>query len=155
MKNTVFQEELKMPKIAIVLFVVLYILLFLFAEVPFSVHLILLFVGALLIFYQVKIKIDNKGLRYSVMYIFKRTYQLNEISSIQIYDISALKDFGGWGFRYSFRYGWGFISDAPSIMYVRLNNGKRISFSVAGKETLLNTLLLLDIPMSPIGNTSN
>ncbi|MCW8312162.1 hypothetical protein K7A41_13080 [Sphingobacterium sp. InxBP1] len=155
MKNTVFQEELKMPKIAIVLFVVLYILLFLFAEVPFSVHLILLFVGALLIFYQVKIKIDNKGLRYSVMYIFKRTYQLNEISSIQIYDISALKDFGGWGVRYSFRYGWGFISDAPSIMYVRLNNGKRISFSVAGKETLLNTLLLLDIPMSPIGNTSN
>src|SRR5690606_13129385 len=121
MKNTVFQEELKMPKIAIVIFVVLYILLFLFAEVPFSVHLILLFVGVLLIFYQVKVKIDNKGFRYSVMYIFKRTYQLSEISSIQIHDISALKDFGGWGFRYGFRYGWGFISDAPSIRCVCLN----------------------------------
>ncbi|MGB3063944.1 hypothetical protein [Sphingobacterium thalpophilum] len=155
MKNTVFQEELKMPKIAIVIFVVLYILLFLFAEVPFSVHLILLFVGVLLIFYQVKVKIDNKGFRYSVMYIFKRTYQLSEISSIQIHDISALKDFGGWGFRYGFRYGWGFISDAPSIMCVCLNNGKRVSFSVADKETLLKTLSLLAIPASTIGDTPN
>ncbi|VTR39687.1 hypothetical protein [Sphingobacterium thalpophilum] len=153
--NTMFREKLKMPKIAIVLFVVLYILIFLFAKVPFSVHLIILFVGVLLVFYRVDVKINTNGFQYSVMSIFKRTYQLSEISVIQIHDISALRDFGGWGFRYSFRYGWGLISDAPSIMRVCLNNGKEISFSVADKEALLNALSLLAIPIARIGDVSN
>lgn len=149
-----YQEILKIPKAIKILYILQYIMVSLMTKFAFGLNIVLLLVGVLIFFYEIRLRITEHLLQYSISHIFKKTYALNEISNIQINKVSALTDFGGWGIRYNRKYGWGFISNAEYLIRLELKNKKVISFSISDREALVNTLNSIPISKSLIQENS-
>jgi hypothetical protein len=64
----------------------------------------------------------------------------DEIKEIQLVHTDPISDFGGWGVRLSKKYGKAFITGNNEIIFLKLKNGKKRSFSVRNKEKLLRFL---------------
>ncbi|WP_027387933.1 hypothetical protein [Chryseobacterium gregarium] len=60
----------------------------------------------------------------------------DEIKEIQLVHTDPISDFGGWGVRLSRKYGKAFITGGQEIIFLKLKNGKKRSFSVQNKEKL-------------------
>jgi len=88
----------------------------------------LLIVPLVLLAVKVKITLTYEYLSVGV---FKgRTIPLRDIDSVALEEFSALKDFGGWGYRLG-KKGWGYIAAGT-------NKGLRINFK-NGKSLLVST----------------
>jgi hypothetical protein len=60
----------------------------------------------------------------------------DEIKEIQLVHTDPISDFGGWGVRLSRKYGKAFITGGQEIIFLKLKNGRKRSFSVQNKEKL-------------------
>lgn len=143
MSGKIFQEKSEFPKMIIILLVfqsfVAGFILFKDNESPMIVMYITVPLILLFAFSFLKLNLNQDYFEYNFFpFTFKSKKILwNEIREIQILNTDPIWDFGGWGVRLSKRYGKAFITGGNEIIYLKLKDGKRCSFSVNNKEELL------------------
>lgn len=95
-----------------------------------------------------RLEIDNNHFKYQLFpfHIKKKVIDLNLIEEIKIINVDALGDFLGWGIRYSSKYGKAYILNSEYGLFLKLKNGKKITFSLSNKDDLINFLETHNIP---------
>ncbi len=138
-----FQEKSGFPKFILIILVfqsiVTTLILLKDKESPWvvlyvTVPLILLFAFSFL-----RLRINQNYFEYSFFpFTFKTTkIPWNEIQEIQFVNTDPISDFGGWGVRFSKKYGKAFITGNNEIIFLQLKNGKKRSFTIINKEKIL------------------
>jgi hypothetical protein len=100
-----------------------------------TVPLILLFTFSLL-----KLNLNKNYFEYSFSPFTFTSKKIDwaDIQEIQIVKTDPIFDFGGWGIRLSRKYGKSFIMGNNDILFLKLKNGKKRSFSIKDKEKLFH-----------------
>ena len=133
---------------ALIISVLLFGLIFLtspnnipYTEKLLSPSLTTLFVLALLFSIQLSWELDATGFSFQYLpFIWRRKFiPSQEIQSIEILDIRPFWDFGGWGLRWSSKYGKAYTTTGKTVIRLTLTNGKMLNFT-AFKETDLSEL---------------
>src|SRR5690606_28434877 len=93
--------------------------------------------GLLLCFGTLKVQISPERIKYSMFPFVDRELPWSEIENYEVDSISPLGDFGGWGIRYSRKYGWSYIRDTNYVIAIKKKNRKKISLSINDREKLL------------------
>lgn len=143
MNSKEFQEKSGFPKFILIILVfqsiVTTLILVKDKESPWvvlyvTVPLILLFVFSFL-----RLHINQNYFEYSFFpFTFKTTkIHWNEIQEIQFVNTDPISDFGGWGVRLSKKYGKAFITGNNEIIFLKLKNGKKRSFTIKNKNKLI------------------
>jgi len=143
MNSKGFEEKSGFPKLIIILLifqsVVATLILLKDKESPLvvlyvTVPLILLFAFSFL-----KLHLNENYFEYNFFpFTFKTTkIRWNEIQEIQILNTDPISDFGGWGVRLSRKYGKAFITGNNEIIFLKLKNGKKRTFSIINKTELI------------------
>lgn len=138
-----FQEKSGFPKFILIILVfqsiVTTLILLKDKESPWivlyvTVPLILLFAFSFL-----RLNINQNHFEYSFFpFTFKTTkIHWNEIQEIQFVNTDPISDFGGWGVRLSRKYGKAFITGDNEIIFLKLKNGKKRSFTIKNKNKLI------------------
>ena len=70
----------------------------------------------------------------------KRQYAWHELKGLQLIEISALGDFGGWGLRYSGAHGWGYIMGGQWGLKFTTPEGQKLVISIRKDEALRHFL---------------
>ncbi|MCL9980461.1 MAG: hypothetical protein NBV77_03350 [Bacteroidia bacterium] len=70
-------------------------------------------------------------------FIWKRkSYPTNEIETIEICKIKPLLDFGGWGLRYSTKFGNAYTTHGNTVLRIHLKNYKILNFTTENTPEL-------------------
>jgi hypothetical protein len=95
----------------------------------------------LLLSIQLSWDLDATGFSFQYLpFIWRRKFiPSQEIQSIEILDIRPFWDFGGWGLRWSSKYGKAYTTTGKTVIRLTLTNGKMLNFT-AFKETDLSEL---------------
>ena len=103
--------------------------------------LITFFILSLLFSIDLTWELDSTGFTYRFLpFIWRRKFiPSQEIQSIEILDIRPFWDFGGWGLRWSSKYGKAYTTTGKTVIRLTLTNGKMLNFT-AFKETDLSEL---------------
>ena len=103
--------------------------------------LITFFVLSLLFSVNLSWELDTNGFSYRFLpFIWHRKFiPIQEIQSIEVLDIRPLRDFGGWGLRWSFKYGKAYTTSGKTVIRLTLKNGELINFT-ASKDMNLSEL---------------
>ncbi len=103
--------------------------------------LITFFVLSLLFSVNLSWELDTNGFSYRFLpFIWRRKFiPIQEIQSIEVLDIRPLRDFGGWGLRWSFKYGKAYTTSGKTVIRLTLKNGELINFTTS-KDTNLSEL---------------
>ena len=80
-------------------------------------------------FAKLRVKINKQGIFYQFFPFHFKSHQINfdEIKTMQAITYSPIKDYGGWGIRYSFR-GTAYNVFGNKGIQIELKSGKRILF---------------------------
>jgi hypothetical protein len=70
------------------------------------------------------------------------------IEEISVINLNAINDFWGWGLRYSSKYGWGYILNGESGLFIKLKSGKKITFTITNKDELIKYFEENNIPFT-------
>lgn len=103
--------------------------------------LITFFVLSLLFSVNLSWELDTNGFSYRFLpFIWRRKFiPIQEIQSIEVLNIRPLRDFGGWGLRWSFKYGKAYTTSGKTVIRLTLKNGELINFT-ASKDMNLSEL---------------
>ncbi|MCS3553158.1 MULTISPECIES: hypothetical protein [unclassified Sphingobacterium] len=146
----IFKEKHKLPKFILIIYMIQYVVLTLYYlkmdVMPVYYHFPAIIIGVLLFICRCKLILNDNGiLTNSFFYLFKRKYDLKNTDSCKFDSISALGDFGGWGIRYSKKYGWSYIFSSDDIVTFCFENKKKVTFSIQNIAKLKTALTNLDI----------
>lgn len=101
---------------------------------------ILLLVGLLFLNLKLKTRIDEKGIYFQFypIHFSYRTIAWNEISTCYVRQYNAILEYGGWGFRISFRQkiGRAYNVQGNIGLQIDLKNGKKILIGTQKKEDM-------------------
>jgi len=94
-------------------------------------------------------EIEN-GIKVSVSFFFRQNILLNwnEIDSITIKKTNILRNFGGWGIRYT-RNTTGFIFSGTNVASIKTKSGRNFSFTIT-KVNEFSSMLTLKHNLSVI-----
>ncbi|MBP2834090.1 hypothetical protein J8281_17975 [Aquimarina sp. U1-2] len=96
---------------------------------------IIVLVALLCYFLKLKITMNHQNISYRLSPIIATKHlKWNNIHKIELVKAKALSTYGGWGLRYSFKNGWGYVMDSDTLMVVHKKNGKKIAFSIKDIE---------------------
>lgn len=152
MDSEIFQEKSGFPKAFAILLVFQAIvgsfILMKDKESPLMVILITIPLTLLFLFSVLKLNLNPQYFEY---HFFPFTFnpkkiRWDEIKEIQLVHTDPISDFGGWGVRLSRKYGKAFITGGQEIIFLKLKDGKKRSFSVKNKEKLVAFLEKNNIP---------
>lgn len=94
---------------------------------------ILISCAVIFMVFSIRLNIDEmkNGIKVSVNYFFRQKIDLNwdEIDSITIKKISPIKNFGGWGVRYTLKT-TGFIFSGRNAVFIKTKNGRSYAFTI-------------------------
>ncbi|MFP3593371.1 hypothetical protein [Chryseobacterium sp. SIMBA_038] len=152
MSSKTFQEKSRFPIFIVMLLIFQLIVTTLILRkngefdmtiVYITVPLVLLFTFSIL-----KLNLNKNYFEYSLFpFTFtSKKLEWNDINEIQIVKVNPLFDFGGWGIRLSKKYGKSFIMGSNDIVFLKLKNGKKRSFSIKNKEALVEFFNENNIP---------
>lgn len=65
-----------------------------------------------------------------------KTYPINEIETIEFCKINPLRDFGGWGLRYSSKLGKAYTTHGNTVLRIHLKNHKILNFTAENTPEL-------------------
>lgn len=96
-------------------------------------YTVLLLVMLLIWSLKLKTRIDEMGIHVTFWPIIRKEkiYQWNDIESAEVIQYSPLKDYGGWGYRYS-------LGSKGTAMNVKGNMGIKLHFK-SGRPLLIGT----------------
>lgn len=143
MNSKDFQEKSGFPKLIIVLLIfqsiVTTLILLKDKESPLVVLYVTVPLIALFAFSFLRLNVNKNYFEYSFFpFTFKTTkIHWSEIQEIQFVNTDPISDFGGWGVRLSKKYGKAFITGNNEIIFLKLKNGKKRSFSINNKNNLI------------------
>lgn len=107
--------------------------------IDFAPILIVALVDLLLVFLQLKTKINEKGISYQLLpfHLKEKIFIWDEIAEANIRKYSPIWEYGGWGYRYSFKNGKAFNISGNMGLQLVLKNGKKILIGTNKHEELL------------------
>jgi hypothetical protein len=152
--KTEIKEVSKMPNFILILFAIqLIVFLFLFIKSKSSgleIFYILLPVTLILSLSKMTLILNTKTFKYKLFPIHfgYKVIEWSQIKQIQISKVNALTDFSGWGFRYSRKYGWGYIFKGNDAVLITFNNDKKIVITIKDKEAITKFLTNNQIPFN-------
>ena len=93
--------------------------------------LIIALVLFLLYFIQLTWSINQKGFYYRYIPFVNNTRFIpaEDIESITLEKINPIRDFGGWGLRYSKKYGKAYTTQGNHVIRVHMKTGKILNFT--------------------------
>jgi hypothetical protein len=100
--------------------------------------IIVVLVNLLLFFFQLKTKINEKGVSYQLypFHLKEKIFIWDEIAEANIRKYSPILEYGGWGYRYSFNNGKAFNISGNMGLQLVLKNGKKILIGTNKPEEL-------------------
>ena len=137
-----FKEKTGLPKFILVLFIVQFVF-FIFYTLSnsndkslmyFSIGIFLL--GIFLAFVKLTVVVDKEIIKYKLFPFINKSIDWNEVKDIEIVKISALSNFLGWGIRFSKKYGWSYITNSEYGLFIKKNDGKKITLSIKNRDEL-------------------
>ena len=113
----------------------------------FESILIFVFVDLLLVFFQLKTKINEKGISYQLFpfHLKEKIFIWDERAEANIRKYSPILEYGGWGYRYSFKYGKAYNISGNMGLQLVLKNGKKILIGTNKPEELAAFLETINI----------
>ncbi len=141
-----FTEATGLPKFILAIFIIQFVVFLIYSLnkpedkslIYFSVGILI--IGIFLTLTRLKIEIDEKMVSYKFSPFSSRKINWSDIDTFEIISLSAIGDFLGWGIRYSKKYGWGYITESNSAIFITKKNGKKVTLSIKDKEGLSNYL---------------
>lgn len=108
------------------------------AEALISMLIILICVF-IINFFKLNIKLDKTSI-YFGYFLFKKNIKYIDIKEINIVEVNALSNFGGWGYRINFRGEIGFVLNSGNCIKIITKDDKvyYISFNKKYLPILLN-----------------
>jgi hypothetical protein len=108
----------------------------------FESILIVVFVDLLLVFFQLKTKINEKGISYQLFpfHLKEKIFIWDEIAEANIRKYSPIWEYGGWGYRYSFKNGKAYNISGNMGLQIILKNGDKILLGTNKTEELAEFL---------------
>lgn len=88
---------------------------------------------AFLLFAKLKISILNTGISYRYFPLKSRFISYSDISNYNIYEVDIIKEFYGWGFKKSKKYGKGYLTQGNTILTLDTIGG-RVSLSIPKED---------------------
>ncbi|MCY4299036.1 MAG: hypothetical protein OXC61_07030 [Flavobacteriaceae bacterium] len=103
--------------------------------------------GAIFYACQLRLQFTTDHLKYQFIPFNRRPKHIrwDDVETLEIKKARPLRNFLGWGIRYSSKYGWGYITDATYAIFITSKN-KKIVISVKNKDSVLNFLKQNNIP---------
>ena len=102
-----------------------------------------------IVFYVCRLRLNftNDHLKYQfIPFNFTpKRIRWDEVETLEIKKARPLRNFLGWGVRYSKKYGWGYITNATYALFITSKN-KKIVISVKDRDSVLNFLKQNNIP---------
>jgi hypothetical protein len=142
MNSEIFQEKLDFPKAFAILLIFQAIvgsfILLKDNESPLIIIVITIPLTLLFLFSALKLNLNPQYFEYYFFPFMLKPKKIrwDEIKEIQLVHTDPISDFGGWGIRLSRKYGKAFITGGQEIIFLKLKNGKKRSFSIQNKEKL-------------------
>ncbi len=98
------------------------------AIVAIAPILIVVLIDLLLVFIQLKTNIGEKGVSYQLypFHFKEKLFIWDEIAEVNIRKYSPIWEYGGWGYRYSFKNGKAYNISGNMGLQLVLKNGKKI-----------------------------
>ena len=135
-----YTEKIKLPAFILVIYWVVFLFFIGYSwkkdDYSLTTTIIVAVVGLLLHFQVFKLKITNSYIEYSMFPFVRKKIDRSTIKSYEIINISALGDFGGWGIRYSGKYGWGYIMNGGYAVFLKYGSNKKVTFSIKDKDKI-------------------
>jgi hypothetical protein len=85
-------------------------------------------------------EVDGEGILVRFPPFFRRRIPLGEIQSCEVREYSALREYGGWGVRYSLRHGTAYNVSGNHGVQLVLQDGKRLLIGSQDPDRLAGTL---------------
>lgn len=105
---------------------------------------LLIIISVLALLWSVKLQweLDQDHFTFSFKpFIWKRkSYPINEIETIEFCKINPLRDFGGWGLRYSTKLGKAYTTQGNTVLRIHLKNQKILNFTAENTPELLQLI---------------
>jgi hypothetical protein len=142
MNSEIFQEKSGFPKAFAILLIFQAIvgsfILLKDHESPLIIIVITIPLTLLFLCSALKLNLDPQYFEYYFFPFMLKPKKIrwDEIKEIQLVHTDPISDFGGWGIRLSRKYGKAFITGGQEIIFLKLKNGKKRSFSIQNKEKL-------------------
>jgi len=83
---------------------------------------------------------DQFSFSFKPFILKRKSYKINEIEAIEFCRINALRDFGGWGLRYSSKFGKAYTTHGNTVLRIRLKNQKILNFTAENTPELTELL---------------
>lgn len=86
-------------------------------------------------FFVLTLEISAQGLAFTLTPFVRRHYAWSRIAAAEVVRYDPLLDFGGWGFRYSFRKrAWAYSVSGSWAIKVELRGGKRVYIGIKAAD---------------------
>jgi hypothetical protein len=97
---------------------------------------------------NLKTEFLQKGLRYRFFPFHIKTKELpwSEVKKVSLVKYNPIRDYGGWGLRYSFKNGKAFNVQGNLGIRVELKEGKNILFGTQDPEAIKGVFVKLKVP---------
>ncbi|MEM7299192.1 MAG: hypothetical protein AAF391_13120 [Bacteroidota bacterium] len=142
-----FQEASRMPAFILVLFVLNFIIfgaIYWYKANPVIlwVGVSVLLIGIFLISIKLSLNVHANGISYQLFpfHMKEREIGWEQLDEAKLVRISALRDFGGWGLRYSGSHGWGYIMNGVWGLKISTKDGTKFVLSVKEQQQLRDFL---------------
>ena len=101
-----------------------------------------LLVGALFYFMKLETRVDGTGIyyRFFPLHLTEQTILWDEVASVTLRKYNSLKEYGGWGLRYSFKKGRAVNIKGKTGLQLELKNGKKLLIGTQKPEELKQVL---------------
>lgn len=108
-------------------------------------YLLILFAWALVYFLllsaHLKWSISKDSFEYSFFpFIRKKSIPKNSITQLEIIKINPILDFGGWGIRYSRKYGRAYTTSGRHVLHIEYGENKKLNLTVTHPEIAIQKI---------------
>lgn len=112
----------------------------------FNSEYLLIFGTWILLFFlllttHLKWSISREHLEYSFFpFIRKKQIPTSTITQLEVIKIKPLVDFGGWGIRYSKKYGRAYTTSGKYVLHIEYGENKKLNLTVTNPEIAIKKI---------------
>lgn len=85
---------------------------------------------------RIKLHLDAQGVTYQFWPLPKKQAHWEELKGWWVRKVSPFGEFGGWGLRWGFGQGWGYVTTSSRGLQLVFKNDKRVVISTEQPEAL-------------------
>jgi hypothetical protein len=85
---------------------------------------------------RIKLRLDAEGVQYQFWILPAKKARWEELQGWYVREVVSFEEFGGWGVRYGFNLGWGYVNTSAWGLQLDFKNEKRVVISTEQPEAL-------------------